>query len=419
MPTNSHDGEAMRAFRVLLLICCTVTYAGYFGSYMRLPVVPLYARAIGAGTVEIGLINSSFLLMAGLLSLPLGILSDRLGRKGLIVIGLLISSGTSFLLCLVHAPVQMIWVYLLFGFGLACFAPTMMSLVADITPATHLGRSYGWYTMAVYGGMSLGPAAGGWVAQWWGYKSVFLASGVWILLVCLAVFALLPKSLHHRPAGYQKKPIAEMAKNLTRNLPLMACWLVTLGGCLGLGMFVTFVPVHAHEQGIGAGQIGLIFGTQALFNALSRIPFGRLSDSVGQRSHLVVIGLIGLAASIAGFGVSTTITWFITCAIGMGVSMGLAFTTIGALISEVVSPDARGLAMGGYNTMIYLGMMLSSLVMGIVIRSHGFSLSFFIVAGVNLLTTCMFYLMFSSPRSAKTDPVSFPSSPSGGGSVGK
>ena len=401
MPTISHNSEAMRSFRVLLLICCTVTFAGYFGSYMRLPVVPLYARTIGASTVEIGLINSSFLLMAGLLSLPLGILSDRLGRKALIVAGLLVSSGTSFLLCLVHTPAHMIWIYLLFGFGLACFAPTMMSLVADITPATHLGRSYGWYTMAVYGGMSLGPAAGGWVAQWWGYQSVFLTSGVWILLVCLAVFALLPGSRHLRPAGFQKKPIAVTARNLSGNLSLIACWLVTLGGCLGLGMFVTFVPVHAHEQGIGAGEIGLIFGAQALFNALSRIPFGRLSDSVGQRSHLVVIGLIGLAASIAGFGISSTIASFIACAIGMGVSMGLAFTTIGALISQVVSPDDRGLAMGGYNTMIYLGMMLSSLVMGIVIRSLGFPLSFFIVAGLNLLTTCSFYLMFGGRRRMK------------------
>ncbi len=418
MPTNSRDGMAMQSFRMLLLICCTVTYAGYFGSYMRLPVVPLYARSIGAGAVEIGLINSSFLLMAGLLSLPLGILSDRLGRKALIVAGLLISSGTSFLLYLVHTPAQMIWVYLLFGIGLACFAPTMMSLVADISPVTHLGRSYGWYTMAVYGGMSLGPAAGGWVAQWWGYEPVFLVSGVWILLVCLAVFIFLPESLHLRPEGHQKKPIAAMAKDLARNPPLIACWLVTLGGCLGLGMFVTFVPVHAHEQGIGVGQIGLIFGAQALFNALSRIPFGRLSDSIGQPSHLVVIGLIGLAMSIAGFGVSTSITLFIACAVGMGVSMGLAFTTIGALISKVVSPDARGLAMGGYNTMIYLGMMLSSLVMGIVIRALGFPISFFMVAGVNLLTTCVFYLMFDSRRRAKTDSSGLPSNPSGGGSVG-
>jgi MFS transporter, DHA1 family, multidrug resistance protein len=396
------------SFKTLLLICCVLTYAGYLGSYMRLPVVPLYARSIGADTVQIGLINSSFLLMAGLLSMPLGLLSDRLGRRALVLTGLLISAGTSFLLCLVHTATQMIWIYLLFGVGLAAFAPTMMSLVADISPVTHLGRAYGWYTMAVYGGMSLGPAAGGLVAEWWGYKPVFLLSGVWILLVCLAVFRFLPESLHLRTEGSQKKPVKALARNLVKNLPLLACWLVTLGGCLGLGMFVTFIPVHAHEQGIPVGQIGLIFASQALSNALCRIPFGRLSDSVGQRSHLVVVGLIGLAMSIAGFGLATNIMLFISLAIGMGISMGLAFTAIGALISEVVSPESRGLAMGGYNTAIYFGMMLSSLVMGVVIRSLGFPIAFFIVAGVNLLTTGLFYWMFGQRRHTETGPLDLP-----------
>jgi MFS family permease len=174
-------------------------------------------------------------------------------------------------------------------------------------------------------------------------------------------------------------------------------------------MFVTFVPVHAHEQGISVGQIGLIFAAQALFNALSRIPFGRLSDSVGKRSNLVVIGLIGLAASVAGFGVATNILLFVTFAIAAGISMGMAFTAVGALIPEVVSPDSRGLAMGGYNTAIYFGMMLSSMVMGVVIRSIGFKYSFFIVAVINLITTGLFYLMFSNQHVYNNDLANVPS----------
>jgi MFS family permease len=395
---HSNRTSVTPSYGVLLLICCGVTYAGYFGSYMRLPVVPLFARSIGADTVQIGLINSSFLLMAGLLSLPLGVLSDRVGRKLLILVGLLVSSCTSLLLCFAQSPAQMVAIYVLFGIGLAAFAPTMMSFVADFSPTTHLGRSYGWYTMAVYGGMSLGPAAGGWVAEWSGYRSVFVASGLWILAVCLLTALFLPGSPHPQSTGSQKKPVPIIAKELFRNRPLLACWLVTLGGCLSLGMFVTFVPVHAHEQGIGIGQIGLIFAAQALFNALSRIPFGRLSDTVDKRSNLVVLGLIGFAASIAGFGVATNILLFVSFAIGVGVSMGLAFTAVGALISEVVSPDSRGLAMGGYNTAIYFGMMLSSLVMGIVIRAIGFMYSFFIVAAINLAITGVFYLMFSNPH---------------------
>lgn len=155
---NLDGRRRIATYRGLLFICCTVTFICYLGSYMRIPVVPLFARSFGAGTVEIGMINSSFLLMAGLLSLPLGILSDRLGRKLLILSGLLISTITAVLLYFSSSAQQLIWIYLLFGIGLAAFAPTMMSFVADFSPATHLGRSYGWYTLAIYGGMSLGPA---------------------------------------------------------------------------------------------------------------------------------------------------------------------------------------------------------------------------------------------------------------------
>jgi DHA1 family multidrug resistance protein-like MFS transporter len=66
-------------FAVLLLICCAVVLGCYFGTYMRFPVVPLYALSLGADTVLIGLINGAFLLAAGALSLPLGLIVNRVG----------------------------------------------------------------------------------------------------------------------------------------------------------------------------------------------------------------------------------------------------------------------------------------------------------------------------------------------------
>ncbi len=86
---------------------------------------------------------------------------------------------------------------------------------------------------------------------------------------------------------------------------------------------------------------------------------------------------------------------FILCAAGLGISIGIAYTAIGALIPEVVKPDSRGLAMGGYNSCIYLGMMLSSLGMGALVGDLGYRNCFFIVALTNLVTTGLFYLMMS------------------------
>ena len=377
----------------LLFICCGVAFCGYLGSNMRLPVVPLYARSIGADTVQVGIINSAFLLIAGIMSLPMGILSDRFGRKLFVSLGLIVLSVTSFLLYFSKTPMQLMWIYLFFGAGLAAFGPTMMSFVADFSPSTHLGRSYGWYTTALYTSMSLGPAIGGFVAQQRGFLQVFLISGTIIFLTFWVAVLFLPPThliIAHRP---EKPNPSIIVRELLKNRPLLSCWLVTLGGCFALGMFITFLPLHAQNQSLTVWQIGLVFAAQGLSNALSRIPFGYLSDKVANRSTLVVIGLIGFSASMAGFAISKTTIHFVTFAVAFGTSMGLAFTSVGALIAEVVPFESRGLAMGGYNTCIYFGMMLSSASMGAIIRKIGFEYGFLITAVINLILVGFFYLL--------------------------
>ncbi len=406
MTNSTANKPAAPSYPTLLFIACSVAFGGYLGSHMRLPVVPLYAQSLGADTVQVGMINSAFLLMAGLLSLPMGMLSDRIGRKRLATTGTLFLAATSFLLYYSKTPAQMVWIYLFFGIGLAAFGPTMMSLVADISPATHLGRSYGWYTTALYTSMSLGPALGGWVAGELGFLQVFLISGVIVFFTFWMMVFFLPRTRHIVQREGAKRKESTIAKELLQNRPLVGCWLVTLGGCFGLGMFITFLPLHAQEQGLSVVQIGLVFAVQGLCNALSRIPFGYLSDRVAKRGNLVIIGLIGFTAAMSGFAISKTGLHFVLVAILLGISMGLAFTSVGALIAEVVPLESRGLAMGGYNTCIYMGMMISSALMGGIIGAIGFGGAFHLTALINFLFAGLFFLFMKSPKELESAAIS-------------
>ncbi len=392
----SETGRPAPSYRNLLIISCTAAFGAYSGAYMRIPILPLYARVLGADTFQIGIITSAFMLAAALLCLPLGIASDRLGRKKLMLVGLLVSAATSILLGACTAPWQLMLVYIFAGAGIAAFAPTMMSFVTDISPKTHLGRSYGWYTMAMYGGMSLGPAIGGMAGQFLSFGWVFTISGTVALFMFGLVSFFLPKRNEVHRHAQLKRARSAMFRELFSNRPLLACWLVTLLSCFSLGVFVTFISLHASDQGVGVGQIGLIFGMQALVNALCRIPFGYLSDLVSDRSSLVLWGLLGYSAAIAGFGLSDSLMLFLSCAFFMGISMGVAFTAVGALIAEVVPLDSRGLAMGGYNTCIYVGMMLSGIIMGVVTRAFGFYSGFVITGALNAIGAFVFHFIFRS-----------------------
>ena len=401
----SKDKSTLPSWGMLMLISCGAAFGCYFASNMRLPVVPLYASSLGINTAQIGFINSAFFLMAGFLSLPLGFVSDRLGRKPLASMGLLVISAASFMLYFSHTFIQMMWSYLFIGLGYAAFGPTMMSFVADISPATHLGRSYGWYTTALYCGMSLGPAAGGYIAQASGFLQVFLVSGVLVFLNFWIVIFFLPRTRSVLKPRAKKTTSAILVRQLFKNRPLMGCWIITLGGCFGLGMFITFIPLHAKNNSLNVSQIGLVFFVQGLVNAISRIPLGYLSDRVVDRKNLVVLGMMGFVVAMAGFGISRTVGHFVMFAITLGASMGLAFTSVGALIAETVDPDSRGVAMGGYNTCIYLGMMLSSTLMGTVILMIGFEYVFYLTAGLNLLLIGVFYLFMKNFSPVRNEPV--------------
>jgi MFS family permease len=388
-------------YAVLLLICCGVVLGCYFGTYMRFPVVPLYALSLGADTVLVGLINGAFLLSAGALSLPLGLIVNRLGMKLLAGVGLLILAASSFLLAVSSTPHQLIWVYLFSGAGLAAFGPTTMSYVAGISPPTHLGRSYGWYTTALYVGMSLGPAAGGFVAEVWGFSLVFILSGLSIFVTFWLMFFFLPRARHVMPASPSQPALGKaILREVAKNRPLLGSWVATGGGCFGLGVFITYLPLHAHEQGLTYGQIGLVFAVQGVMNAVSRLPFGHLSDRVKHRTLLVIWGLLGVAASLAGYAVSRRPLHFILSAVAMGISMGLAFTSVAALCVETVPPVNRTIAMGGYNSAIYLGMMVSAAGLGPIIGLTGYKDGFLLTTLITVLITGIAFLLmknFSPP----------------------
>jgi MFS family permease len=367
-----------------LILCCLVTFACYLGTSMRFPLVPLYARSLGISTVAIGLISSAYFFFAGLFSFPLGMLSDRRGRKPVAAAGLLLLSAATLLLCVGRTSVELMAVYLLLGLGMAAFGPTMMSYLAEVSPRTHLGRSYGWYTTALFAGMSVGPATGGMLAQQFGFKPVFVLSAVCLLLTLVVLIVLLPAAPAN-PAGLEPAGQGNF-RALWQNRPYIGCLLVTLGGAFSSGLFFTFVPLLAKARGLSIRQIGVIFLVQALCNALSRIPMGYFSDKAGRRNRFVIAGGLCTALSIFGFGAAHSMAHFVTAAGALGISMGLAFTSVGALIAECVPPFMRGLGMGGYNTGIYFGMMISSGVMGSVIQTVNFRSAF---ASTAIVTACL------------------------------
>ena len=186
---------------------------------------------------------------------------------------------------------------------------------------------------------------------------------------------------------------------LLRNRRLVACLAATAGSCIGFGVFLTFVPLYATLQGYDPAQVGLIFAAQALTNVAGRVPIGSLADRCDRR-WLVAVGLVCLAAALAALGQSVQLGRLLACAVVMGVGMALTFTSIGALIAELVPAQKRGLAMGMYNSCIYLGMMSGATVMGLALSRIGYPLCFALAGATALASLLLFLLMGGQGRPA-------------------
>ncbi len=377
-----------------VLVACALTFVLYLGAYMRLPLVPLFASDLGATTVQVGMINAGFMVAAAILSLPLGLVSDRLGRRRLILTGMAISGLTSLSLFFVRTPLQVGAIYLFSGVGLACFSPSMMSYVGDVSPPQFLGRAYGWYTSSLYLGMAAGPGLGGAIAVG-GFRTAFLFSAAVIAAGLLVGGARMPSPpVVLRPASLS---LAADFREIVGNRTVLACWVATFFSTYAWGALFAFFPLYARDAGISVIHTGFIFTCQAAANAVFRIPIGHLSDRTGKRERYIVAGCLLFALCIALVGAFRRTVPLYLLFIGIGGAMAAAFTAIGAVLSEAVPTRIRGLAMGGYNTCIYGGFAVSAATLGAVISRFGFSAGFAVAGGLCALSILVFSLLFPNP----------------------
>ncbi|MEM3437316.1 MAG: MFS transporter [Nitrososphaerales archaeon] len=155
-----------------LMVCSGIVYS----------ILALYIKELGATTSQIGLIFT-FGSFSGVIAAPIfGRLSDKKGRKPILVVSMAIFFVVFLLYSLAGTFLEIFPIQALEGIGWSALGATASALIADTVPSEARGIAMGMYTMVWYLGWVIGPALGGWLAEILGFKNTFLICSILILL---------------------------------------------------------------------------------------------------------------------------------------------------------------------------------------------------------------------------------------------
>ncbi len=359
-------------------IFVTVTGVG-----IVIPLLPVYAHDLGASGIYIGLIFGAFAISRTIFLPYFGRLSDKKGRKPLIVTGLFSYAIISVAFVFSNNVETLIIIRFIQGITSAMIIPVVQAYVGDITPEGSEGFSMGMFNMSLFFGLSVGPLIGGLINDRFSLETSFLIMGVLALVGFLLSFFLLPPTKSERVV-YKKRPPVEWKQILSdRTIAGLFLFRFTFTVCIGI--IWGFLPILSDSEfSLSSSSIGILIMLGVFISGSIQTPMGLLADRVNKKM-MVIIGGVITAYSVYSYqhanGFSDLIVASIIFGFGGGISMP-------ALMAIAVLKGNRMGAMGsimalltmGHSLGMLAGSFLAGLMMDIFQLRQAFSLGAIIMA---------------------------------------
>jgi MFS family permease len=364
-----------------------------FGTTMaKNPVLPFFAEFLGADAKAIGLVASLSPLAGVLVSLPAGMLSDRIGRGRLLRL-----SGLFF----APSPLGYLWagsvwelalVRFIHGLATGIFMPVAMAQVADMHDASR-GERLGLMSSVTQLGRFLAPLVGGALLGLGGTLPdkegfTWVYAGCFVLGVGSAFLAYrLPMEFPHAKAERTGVPAALLGAVLRHRSILLGC-AVEAAALFAFGTFEAFFPRQVRDAGYGPHWAGVLMAAQVLTVALSKPLFGRLSDRKG-REWQIVFGALTMAATMFVMGRAGSLVSLGLISLTLGLSLSFTLAASSAFIADASPSETRGTAMGLLGSIMDIGHSSGPLAAGMVIAAFGNDAGFFcsglVILGVGIV----------------------------------
>ena len=361
--------------------------------------VPLYAHGLGADRFEVGALFSVSTLAGALLSLPAGVLVDRFGARNLLVVSLVMTAVSQLATALTPSVPPLFAWQIIGGLAAGAQQSAVFSAVTESVSRSRLGRAMGWLTLSMQLGFTLGPAIAGLALRWIDVRTDIAVTTA-LLAVAIPGALLTSQTRQHTGRGLSvRAPLRALASQVAF-VPVVI-GLVSM--TLAWGTFGAFAPIFAKESlGLASAQVGYLLAIQSVFNAGSRPVAGRIVDQAKRRWPIVLVGVIGWSIALVVVGHMTGF-WLPAVVVAVGTPfIATAFVAIGVTFGDLSSSSTRGVTMGIYGTVLFLGLSIGPLVFGPVVQGAGYAAGFTACAIVSVALALVMAAMQSDVFGQRT-----------------
>jgi DHA1 family tetracycline resistance protein-like MFS transporter len=388
--------------RPLLVIFLTI-FVNLVGFGIIIPLLPFYASTFGASPVVVGLLFASFSLAQLVASPILGELSDRWGRRPVLILSL-IGTAISFAMLAVAQSLTMLFAARIVDGLSGGNITTARAYIADVTDEENRARAFGVLGAAFGLGFIVGPALGAALAHISYTAPIWAAVAITVAATLLA-WVWLPETVHraHAGGGAPWHAVRELSHRPGLRLLLTIDFLYWMSFAV---YQTTFALFGAKRFGFDATHTGYLF---AAFGALGVIvqagTVGPIVRAIGSRATLVT-GLIFAAAGWFGSALTYSIPVFVAMLVPAAIGIGLCNATLIALVSTAASRREQGRVQGAAGALESLGRTLGPVWGNTVLQRVGEGAAYGAAAGLLLIAAAM-ATRYEQPANRRTDePVS-------------
>ena len=356
------------------------------------PFLPIYANALGASSLQVGLVQAAFNITGIGTLLFVGRLSDRFGRKFFLSGGLSILAISSVGLMYSNDIVHLIIWRFVQGLGASAHLPIAQAYLGDITPEGNEGRWMGYFNAVLFAGMGAGPLIGGIITDAFSIKTTFLIMAVLNVVGLIATLIFLKEMPRKTATSGHTSYLAPLK---SRTMQGVLWYRMTTG--IGTASLMAFMPLFAGLRiGLSASLIGILLAARSPISILQSYT-GRLADKWDRRT-MVIWG--GITSSVTIALLPATGGFWPLLIVYISVTLGQAFGMPAA--NAYVVHEGRAYGMGASMTLFMMAMQtgngIGPIILGKIGDEIGLAAVFYTAALCTAAGVALFAWMV--PRSA-------------------